>query len=583
MVLQHGTGAASAKRPSEGNSSVQDALDRVAKRLKVKRQTLLKELQAEFRLPASDTYPTALPPDYGSQVYDWLDAHDDEDESDSEDSSDAVEAQNQACSVSHLPTPPDAQTGQANQDKPPSLSPFEPARPVTQEEERKALLGIFRASSSGAASTNPGKEKGRREVGSFYYGSYADVDLSPPRASKKILDTIDIESVSSDPEPEEGGTELAFEPNPPTHPSETVSKQPKATPSRPRDQELKAPTNDSKLKEIGSSATFVTASKRKLHADDNEGMAIPTTRNFVTELKRRSLGDDEEDGIRGVQGVETEAVKLFEGFFGFSPTSDPWKAHSLAKGPGDLDRRVYRHQTMTRRVAAIMAGAPTKWVSFTVLPSARRPAAPVRFRNAPSCPLMAPTFENQTQAYQIYPFNQSILVIRAGLVNRRSDEFKQKQSWIARQVWAKRKQALAFNPKVSEEPPNIHRGSLPPPLHLPQDHVSLRWPHQAQTPDDDERGRTQAVAQPVQSPQHIEPGSKGYAAPETGSFQGKRDPVTRQLMKVTSKPRSVLGASSKSLADLERAEAYHQTHRERLREAKATQHNHALDRGRVAV
>ena len=586
MVLQRGSEAASAKRPSGEDSSLQDALDRVAKRLKVKRQTLLKELQAEFKLPASNTYPTALPPDYGSQIYDWLDTHDHEDESDSEDYSDAVEAQNQASSVSHLPTPPDAQTGQASRDKKSPSTSFEPARPVSQEEERKALLGIFRASSSGATSTNPGKEKGGRSFGSFYYGSNADVDSSPPAASKRILDTSDSESVDGFLE-QEGGTELAFEPKNVIPTPDFVSNQPKAMASRPRGPELKSKAigNDSRRKDTGSPAPFVTAAKRESHADDNKDTAITTTQNFVTKSKRRNLvGDDYDDeGIREVQGVETEAVKLFEGFFGYSPTSDPWKAHSLAKGPGDLDNSLYRHQTMTRRVAAVMVGAPTKWVSFTVLPSARRPAAPVRFRNAPSWPLVKPTAKNQTQAYQIYPLNRSIQVISEGLDNRRSDEFKQKQSENARQVWAKRKLALTFDPKVSEEPPNIQRGSLSPPLHLPQHHVSPRWPHQTQSPDDDERGRTQAAVRPGQPPQHIEPRSKGYAAPETGSFQDKRNPMTGQLMKVPYTPRSVLGASSKSVADRERAEAYYQTHRERLREARARQHKHALDRSRVEV
>ncbi|MDI1490103.1 MAG: hypothetical protein OHK93_001303 [Ramalina farinacea] len=587
MVLQRGSEAASAKRPSEGDSSVQDALDRVAKRLKVKRQTLLKELQAEFRLPASNTFSTALPLDYGSQIYDWLDAHDDEDESDSEDYNDAVEAQIEGSSVKHLPTPPDAQTRPASRDKKLPSASLEPARPVSQEEERKALLGIFRASSSGATSTNPGKEKGGRSFGSFYYGSNADVDSPPPAASKRILDTSDIESVDGFLEQEEGGTELAFEPKNVTHSPEFVSNQPRATASRPTGPELKrkAIGNDSRRKETGSSAPFVTASKRESHADDNRGTAITTTQNFVTKSKRRNLVDDDEDdeGTREVQGVETEAVKLFEGFFGYSPTSDPWKAHSLAKGPGDLDKSVYRHQTMTRRVAAVMVGAPTKWVSFTVLPSARRPAAPVRFRNAPSCHLVKPTTKNQTQAYQIYPLNRSIQVISEGLDNRRSDEFKQKQSEKARQVWAKRKLALTFDPKVSEEPRNIERGSLPPPLHLPQHHVSPRWPHQTQSPNDDERGRTQAAVRPGQPPQHIEPRSKGYAAPETGSLQDKRDPMTGQSMRVPYTPRSVLGASPKSVADRERAEAYYQTHREKLREARARQHKHALDRSRVEL
>ena len=584
MVSQRGPEAASAKRPSEGDSSVQDALDRVAKRLKVRKQTLLKELQAEFRLPASNTHPTALPPDYGSQIYDWLDAHDHEDESDSEDYSDAVEAQNQASSVSHLPTPPDAQARPASRDKKLPSASFEPARPVSQEEERKALLGIFRASSSGATSTNPRKEKEGRSFGSFYYGSNADADSPPPAASKRILDTSDIESVDGFLEQEEGGTELAFEPKAVIYPFETVSKGPKAMPSRPRGSEStrKAIEMDSRRKETGSSAPFVTASKRESLTDDNKGTTITTTQDFVTKSKRRNLVDDEE-GIQEVQGVETEAVKLFEGFFGYSPTSDPWKAHSLAKGPGDLDKSVYRHQTMIRRVAAVMVGAPTKWVSFTVLPSARRPAAPVRFRNAPSCPLVKPTAKNQTQAYQIYPLNRSIQVISEGLDNRRSDEFKQKQSEKARQVWAKRKLALTFDPKVSEEPLNIQRGSLRPPLHLPQHHVSPRWPHQTQSPDDDERARTQAAVRPGQPPQYIEPRSKGYAAPETGSFQDKRDPMPGQLMKVPYTPRSVLGASSKSVADRERAEAYYQTHRERLREARARQHKHALDRSRVEV
>lgn len=565
MVLQRGSEAASAKRPSEGDSSVQDALDRVAKRLKVKRQTLLKELQAEFRLPASNTYATALPLDYGSQIYDWLDAHDDEDESDSEEYNNAVELQNEASSVKHLPTPPDAQTRPSSRDKKLPSASFEPARPVSQEEERKALLVIFRALRSGATPTNLGKEKGGRSLGSFYYGSNADVDSPPPAASKRILDTSDIESVDGFLEQEEGGTELAFEPKNVTHSPKIVSNQLKATASRPGGPELKrkAIGNDSRWKATGSSAPFVTASKRESHADDNKGTAITTTQNFVTKFKRRNLVDDDDEGIREVQGVETEAVKLFEGFFGYSPTSDPWKAHSLAKGPSDLDKSVYRHQTMTRRVAAVMVGAPTKWVSFTVLPSARRPAAPVRFRNAPSCPLVTPTVENQTQAYQIYPLNRSIQVISEGLVNGRSDEFKQKQSEKARQVWEKRKQALTLDPKVSEEPLNIQRGSLPPPLHLPQHHVSPRWLHQAQSPHDDERGRTQAALRPA--------------------FQSKRDPMTRQLMKVPFTPRTVLGSSSKSLTDLERAEAYHQTHREKLREAKATQHKHALDRGRVEV
>ena len=461
MVSQRGSEAASAKRPPEGNSSVQDALDRVAKRLKVKRQTLLKELQAEFRLPASNNYPTALPPDYGSQIYDWLDTHDDEDESDAEDYSDVAEAQNKASSVNNLPTPPDAQTGQASREtkhQQPSAS-FEPARPVSQEEERKALLGIFRASSSGATSANPGKEKGGRSLGSFYYGSNADVDFSPHAASKKTLDTSDTESVNSFLQQEEGGTELAFEPKTTTHSPEVVSKQPKAMPSRPRGPELKrkAIENDSKRKETHSSAPFVTASKRESHEDDNKGTALTTTQNLVTKLKRRNLVDDDDEGIQEVQGVETEAVKLFEGFFGYSPTSDPWKAHTLAKGPGDLDRSVYRHQIMTRRVAAIMVGAPTKWVSFTVLPSARHPAAPVRFRNAPSWPLVKPTVKNQTQAYQIYPLNHSIQVISEGLANRRGEEFKQKQSEKARQVWEKRKQALALDLKVPEESVNIQR------------------------------------------------------------------------------------------------------------------------------
>ena len=564
--------AAPAKRPSQGDSSIQDPLDRVAKRLKVKKQTLLEELQAEFRLPASSTSPNVLPPEYGSQIYDWLDTHDD-DERDSEDYYDAVEAQNDVPSVNHLPTPPNAQTGQTRRDEEPPSKAIEPALQVSQEEERKALLGIFRASSSGATTTKPGKGKGRSSFGSFYFDSNADVDFSPPAASENTLNTSDTESVNSFLEQGEGSTELAFEPKTATHSRKIVSNQQKARP-RVLGLKRKAPENHRRLKKTGLSATFVTASKRGSLADDKNGTTVTTTQKFVTKSKRQNLIEDDE-GIREVEGIESEAVKLFEGVFGYSPTSDPWKAHSLAKGPGNIDRKGNRDQTMIQRVAAIMVGAPTKWVCFTVLPSARRPAAPVRFHNAPTSPLVKPTVQNQTQAYQIYPLNSSIQVISEGLATRLDVDFKQKES----EVWEKRKQALALDLKVPEESLNIQRPSLSPPPPPLQNHVCPRYPHQAPYPYHKEHGPPSAVFQSGQPMHYMPPQSSGSVATEPQSFQYKRDPVTQQLIKVPYTPASVLGANSKSLAELERAEAYYQKHRERLREAKAKQGKQGLDGG----
>ena len=111
--------------------------------------------------------------------------------------------------------------------------------------------------------------------------------------------------------------------------------------------------------------------------------------------------------------------------------------------------------------------------------------------------------------------------------------------------------------------------------------MSLRYPHQAQHPDDEERGLTQAALRPGQPAPCVALRSKGDSVPETGPFQNKPDPMTGQLTKVPYTPRSVLGANPKSLAEVERAKAYYQTHREKLREAKARQHKYALDRGRV--